>query len=810
MTCLTVPRIQPRRHPGRKESEARKSPDGEIPTEKAHGPGRSPDAGQREVVAQLAFRTPISHLATPGFHRTVGASPVNFKLPHAFAVLSLALTASAADPAARPPYLDPAVPLEKRVDDLLGRLTLDEKISLLHGDSKFTTAGIPRLGIPVRWLSDGPHGVREEIKKDVFQPAGRTDDFSTAMPASIALAATWNPELAQREGEVIGEEARARGKDIMLGPGVNIMRTPLCGRNFEYLGEDPYLSGRMAVGYIRGQQSRDIASCVKHFAANNQETQRSSVNVEMDERALQEIYLPAFRAAVQDAGVWTVMGAYNQFRGEHCCHNDYLLNRVLKQDWKFQGLVMSDWNGTHDTRQAALNGLDLEMGTEHRPYDDYFLAKSYREGLERGDYSMAGLDDKVRRNLRVMIGTHVLDQRPAGSINTKDHQAIALRVAEEGIVLLKNDGRALPLIPGKLKTLAVIGDNAIRAQAHGGQSSELKALYEVTPLEGILRRVGHSVNVVFAAGYDAPNSDKLRARAKADVALTAEEMADRAVAVAKMADAVIYIGGLNHELGNDCESRDRTDMKLPYGQDALLTRVMEANPRTVVVLVAGSPIEMNAWVDRAPAILQAWYGGTEGGNAIARVLFGDANPSGKLPCTFPKQLTDSPAHALGAFPGQDGTVRYDEGILVGYRWYDTKQIDPLFPFGHGLSYTQFEYRGLAITPGVEGGPVANVSIEVANVGDREGAEVVQLYVRDGHAALPRPAQELKAFAKVTLKPGQRQTISLPLGREAFAYYDPSKRSWVADAGKFVIALGGSSREIRAQGDFELKQPIAWQ
>ncbi len=704
----------------------------------------------------------------------------------------------------RPTYLDPAAPLEARVEDLLGRLTIEEKISLLHGDSKFTTAAIPRLEIPVRWLSDGPHGVREEIKKDVFSPAGRTDDFSTAFPCGSALAATWNPALGQSEGEVIGEEALVRGKDIMLGPGVNIQRTPLCGRNFEYLGEDPLLAARMAVGYIRGQQSRDIASCVKHFAANNQETERGSVNVEMDERALREIYLPAFRAAVQEAGVWTVMGAYNKFRGEHCCHNDYLLNQILKKEWGFRGLVMSDWNGTHDTKQAALNGLDLEMGTEKRPYDEYFLATPYLDGLRRGEFPMAGLDDKVRRNLRVMFATHVFDERAKGSINTKEHQTVARRVAEEGIVLLKNERAALPLDPAKLKHIAVIGENATRLQTHGGQSSEIKAFYEITPLDGILRRIGHAVSVTYAMGYDAPTRDPRTTKVKAeDAGLPAEELTARAIAAARAADVVIFVGGLNHDLGFDCESRDRADMKLPYGQDALLTKIVEANPRTIVVMVAGSPVEMGPWLERAPAVVQAWYGGMEAGNALARVLFGDVNPSGKLPCTFPKQLADTPAHTVGEFPGQDGTVHYNEGLLVGYRWYDTKKIEPLFPFGHGLSYTKFEYSAVTVTAGQgANGPVATVELELANTGDREGAEVVQVYVRDLESSLPRPLQELKAFSKVSLKPGERRKVSLPLTREAFAFYDPA-RGWVAEAGKFAIAVGSSSRDIRGEAAFTL-------
>jgi beta-glucosidase len=691
----------------------------------------------------------------------------------------------------RPPYLDPAAPLETRVEDLLGRLTLEEKISLVHGDSKFTTAAIPRLGLPRRWFSDGPHGVREEVLPDSFRSAGHTDDFATCLPVLLALAATWNPDAARAYGDVIGEEARQRGKDIMLGPGVNIARTPLNGRTSEYLGEDPYLAARLAVSYIRAVQSHDVASCVKHFAVNNQETQRTSVNVEMDERTLQEIYLPAFRAAVQEGGAWAVMGAYNKFRGQFCCHNDYLLNRVLKGEWGFRGIVISDWNGTHDTREAARNGLDVEMGTL-QPYDDYYLARPFREGLRQGEFAPAVLDDKVRRSLRVMLATHVLDEgRAAGSINTPAHQAAARRIAEEAIVLLKNEGAALPLDPAKLASIAVIGENATRLHAYGGDSAKIKALYEVSPLDGILRRVGDHVTVTYSPGYRSRDADP--------------ELVERAVAAARAADVAIVIGGLIHQKPFDCEGADRSDLKLPFGQDELIRRVVAANPRTIVVLVSGSPVEMDAaWLAPVPAVVEAWYGGSEAGNALARVLFGDVNPSGKLPCTFPQKLADSPAHALGAYPGRDGVVRYEEGLLVGYRWFDTKQIEPLFPFGHGLSYTRFAYSALKIVPGTGGeGSVATVEFEIANTGAREGAEVAQVYVHDVAASVPRPVQELKAFRKVSLQPGEKQTVSIPLGREAFAFYDAARRGWVAEAGEFTIHVGSSSRDVRLTGGFRL-------
>jgi beta-glucosidase len=684
----------------------------------------------------------------------------------------------------------PNQPIEARVEELLSRMTLEEKMALVYADSKFTTAANPRLGIPRRWLSDGPHGVREDVGPDNWQPAGRTDDFASWMPALIALASTFNPDLARAYGDVIGQEALKRGKHIMLGPGVNIMRTPLNGRNFEYLGEDPFLAARLVVSYIRAVQTHDVAACVKHFAANNQEWQRNSINVEMDERALREIYLPAFKAAVQEAGVLSVMGAYNKFRGQHCCHNDYLLNKVLKGEWGFKGLVMSDWNGTHDTREAALYGLDLEMGTE-KPYKDFFLADRFLEGLRKGEYPMSVLDDKARRNLRQIIATRTLDGRGPGAINTKEHQETARRVAEEGIVLLKNENAALPLDPNRIASIAVIGENAVQRQAYGGGSARIKAFYEIVPLEGIVRRVGDRATVTFSTGY--------RREGGAD-------LAERAVRAAGQSDVVIYVGGLDHSRFQDAEGSDRKDMKLPYGQDELIQQIVQANPRTIVVLFGGGPVEMGPWLAQVPAVVQAWYPGMEGGPALARVLFGDVNPSGKLPCTFPKRLEDSPAHALNAYPGANGVVRYEEGLLVGYRWFDTKNVEPLFPFGHGLSYTRFEYSGLKLVEGKDAkGPALTVEFEVTNTGAREGAEAAQVYVQDVQSGLPRPVKELKGFRKVALKPGEKQTVSVPLDRSAFAFYDPEKSGWVAEKGDFTILVGSSSRDIRLKGQFTLAQ-----
>jgi beta-glucosidase len=718
------------------------------------------------------------------------------------------LAASVAAPEEKTPYLDAAKSVEARVEDLLKRLTFDEKLLLVHADSKFTTAAIPRLGIPTRWLSDGPHGVREDIGPHDWKPAGRTDDFATALPVGVALAATWDPDLAKTYGQTIGEEALARGKHVMLGPAVNIHRTPLCGRNFEYFGEDPFLASRMVVPWIRGMQAQKVAACVKHYALNNQEWQRGTINVEVDERALREIYLPAFEAAVKEGEVLTVMGAYNKLRGQHACHNDYLLNQVLKGEWGFKGLVMSDWSGTHDTREAALNGLDLEMGT-NKPYDEFYLAGPFRKLLEAGEVPMSVLDDKARRNLRVMIETGALDGRPPGALNTKAHQQAARKVAEEAIVLLKNARGLLPLDASKVRSVAVIGENAVRKHSHEGGSSEIKALYEVTPLEGITARVPQA-NVTHAMGYKSGRWSPDDPPGKPDT----ETLIARAVEGARQADVAIVVGGLNHERYQDAEGADRKDLSLPGGQAELIRRVAEANPRTVVVLVSGGPVDMEPWLEKTPAVVQAWYPGMEGGHALAAVLFGDVNPCGRLPMTFPRKLADSPAHALGAYPGQEGTVRYEEGLLVGYRWFDAKGIEPLFPFGHGLSYTTFEYANLKVgeprvTPPAGGKPaVAVVRMDVKNTGSRPGVEVVQVYVSPVRPRLPRPPQELKGFARVDLRPGETRTVAVTLGADAFAFYDPQKKGWVAEAGDYRVRVGSSSRLIRFEAPFTLKASLA--
>jgi beta-glucosidase len=730
-----------------------------------------------------------------------------------FAVSVLAASSGNVGAQEHPLYLDGTKPVEARVEDLLSRLTLEEKVSLVHAASRFSVAGVPRLGIAELWMDDGPMGVRED---DRSQQA-HIDDFSTAMPATLGLAATWNPDLATAYGTVIGQEAKQRGKDIMLGPSLNIQRTPLCGRNFEYLGEDPFLTSRMAVHYIQGEQAQGVSSCAKHFAANSQEYQRNWINEIIDERTLREIYLPAFRAAVQEAGVMTVMGAYNQINGRHCCENDYLLDKILKGEWGFKGFVVSDWGGVHHTGLAALTGLDIEMGS-WQDYDEYYLASPFLEGLKSGQFPVSAVDDKVRRNLYVMFKLNLIHDpsapgvtnvEPQGPLSTKAHQEISRRVAEESFVLLKNQS-LLPLDPAQTKTIAIIGANATAKFAHGGGSATIKPPYEITALAGISNRLGGNVKLIYAQGYNPPvGPGRVDFRPEPETIappLDSSKLVVEAVAAAKSADVVIYVGGLNHHGGYDTEGADRKNIKLPGGQDELIQKVVQANPRTIVVLMGGGAVEMDAWLAQVPALLYAWYPGLEGGNALAYVLFGDVNPSGKLPCTFPKRLADSPAHALDAYPGINGTVVYKEGLLVGYRWFDTKQIEPLFPFGHGLSYTTFKYSNLNLAPGPEapGAPVT-VEFELANTGSRAGAEVAQVYVQEVSPSLPRPLKELKGFKKVFLQPGEKQKISVVLDGNAFAHYDPDKKGWVADKGAYKILVGSSSRDLRLNGEFKLAE-----
>ena len=700
---------------------------------------------------------------------------------------------------AKPAYLDAGRPIEERVEDALARMTLEEKVALCHAQSKFSSAGVPRLGIPEMWMSDGPHGIRAEKLWDEWDDAGWTSDSCTAFPALTCLAATWNPTLADTYGQAVGEEARYRNKAVLLGPGVNIYRTPLNGRNFEYMGEDPFLASAMVVPYIQGVQRNGVAACVKHFAVNDQETDRFNVEVKIDDRTLHEIHLPAFKAAVHDGGVWAVMGSYSIYKGQHCCHNQYLLRDLLKRDWGFDGVVISDWGGTHDTREAALNGLDMEMGSWtngltlswSNAYNEYFLADPFLELLRSKEIDEEIVNDKARRILRLMFRTTMNPDRPYGSFATKEHALIGRKIAQEGIVLLKNQDNLLPLDPKQPRRILVVGENAQKMMTLGGGSSELKVKYEISPLQGIENYFSPASQVTYAEGYSSVPTQNRHA------------LLLDAVDAARKADVVIFVGGLNKNENQDCEGADRRSLNLPYGQDELIGELARVNRNLVAVIISGNAIAM-PWVNEVPAIVEAWYGGTEAGNAIASVLAGEVNPSGKLPFTFPVRLEDNPAIALDAYPGDGKQVEYKEGIFVGYRWNDREQIKPLFCFGHGLSYTTFEY-GKVTAEGRQMGPdgTITVSVPVKNTGSRAGAEIVQLYVSDLKSSLPRPVKELKGFRKITLQPGQEQMVSFTIDRKALSFYDDTKQDWVAEPGTFEVLVGASACDIRGKAAFEL-------
>ena len=711
-------------------------------------------------------------------------------------------------------YLDESQPLEKRVEDALSRLTLEEKVGLLHAQSKFSSAGVPRLGIPEVWCTDGPHGIRPEVLWDEWDQAGWTNDSCTAFPALTCLAATWNPEMSALYGKSIGEEARYRDKDVLLGPGVNIYRTPLNGRNFEYMGEDPFLSARMVVPYVQGVQQNGVAACVKHFAVNNQELRRHEVDVVVDDRALHEIYLPAFKAAVQEGGAWAIMGAYNKYKGEHCCHNQYLLNDILKRDWAFDGVVISDWGGVHDTREAIFKGLDMEFGTwtdglnwgATNAYGNYYLANPYLELLRKGEVGTGELDDKARRVLRLIFRTAMNSRKPFGSLCSPEHNAAARRIAGEGMVLLKNDGGVLPVDLSKTKKLLVVGENAVKMMTVGGGSSSLKVKHECTPLEGIRAAVGDKAEVLYERGYvgdvTGDYNGVVTGQDLSEGRSGAQLLAD-AIAAARKVDAVVFIGGLNKGDHQDSEGADRLQLGLPYGQDAVIGALAEANPNLAVVFVSGNAVAM-PWIDRVPAVLEAWYSGSEAGNALADVLFGAVNPSGKLPFTFPVRLEDCSAHSAGEYPGE-GQVVYRDGIFVGYRWIEKERIEPLFAFGHGLSYTTFDIANVrADRTSLATTGRLRVSADVTNTGGRAGAEVVQLYIGDKLSSLPRPVKELKGFQKVSLNPGQTRTVTFEITPGMLQYYDDAKGAWVAEPGAFTAYVGAASDDIRGTVEFELK------
>ncbi len=715
-----------------------------------------------------------------------------------------------------PVYLDDRQPVEARVKDALSRMTLEEKVALCHAQSKFSSAGVPRLGIPELWMSDGPHGVRAEINWNDWGYANWTNDSITAFPALTCLAATWNPEMSAKYGKAIGEEARYREKDVLLGPGVNIYRTPMNGRNFEYMGEDPYLASIMCVPYIQELQKNGVAACVKHYALNNQELWRGHIDVNLSDRALYEIYLPAFKAAVERGGAWSIMGSYNKIRGQHACHNDFTLNKILKGDWKFDGCVITDWGGAHDTYEAAVNGLDIEMGSYTNgltsesafTYDDYYLAHPYLKMLKEGKVPMSTIDDKASRILRLIFRTAMNREKPYGSVATEEHYEAAREIGNEGIVLLKNAPvvkKGAPLLPidaTKYQNILVLGDNAVRLLNQGGGSSELKVKDMVSPLDGLRAIYGDKVK--YAKGYAAGRP--MYGRADEIPQNVVDSLRAEAVEMAKKADLVVLVGGLNKNHFQDCEGGDRLQYGLPFGQDELIEAVLGVNKNLVLVLFSGNAVEM-PWINRVPAIVQGWYLGSMGGKSLADVLSGAVNPSGKLPFSFPAKLTDCGAHAFDAlsYPGDSIKQVYKEDILVGYRWHDTKKIPALFPFGHGLSYTTFTYgKPVASAKTMTADGTLTVSVPVKNVGSVAGKEIIQLYVGDEKCSVLRPTKELKHFTKIALEPEEEKTVTFTITPDDLKFYDETASAWTLEPGKFKVYIGASSTDIRGVIPFELK------
>lgn len=712
--------------------------------------------------------------------------------------------------------------MEAKIDSLLALMTLDEKIGMLHASSSFTSGGVPRLGIPELVFSDGPHGVRHEHGRGWYA-LENYDDLATYLPVGINLASTWNKDLGFIYGEVLGNEAKARGKNVLLGPGINIIRSPLNGRNFEYLSEDPFLTGTMAVGYVKGLQAQGVAACPKHYAANNQETDRHNIDVLISKRALHEIYFPGFRAVVQDGGAWSIMGAYNKINGQYTTHHEYLNNVVLKGKWGFDGVVISDWASVKDTREALLFGTDIEMGTEllrdfNNPvYEEFYMARPAKELILNGEIDESYVDDKVRRILRLMFRSTALTDHGPGKRNVPEHQNVALDVAREGIVLLKNDG-LLPFNSSEIKTLAVIGHNATRLFAERGGSSQVRPYYEITPLEGLQNLLGDAVEIIYAEGYEPYYDESLFADITGDAASQSREnrqqvelarsanqkLMEEAIAVAEKADAVVFVGGWIHghegmpwgEGTYDAEARDKLNIKLIFGQEELIQKINAVNKRTAVVLMGGSNVEMENWLPDTPAYLHAWYPGMEGGTAIAEILFGKVNPSGKLPMTFANAHTDYPSHSIGEFPGNK-TVAYTEDIFVGYRYFDTFSKDVVFPFGFGLSYTTFDFSDLELV--IDEQRVI-VRCTITNTGQRDGAEVVQVYVHHPSPSVERPVRELKGFEKVFLDAGASSTVEIVLDASSFSYFHPEKLEWILETGEYQIHIGSSSRDIKLTGN----------
>ena len=739
-----------------------------------------------------------------------------------FFASALMLTACCTNPKfSGPVYLDPNAPVEERVEDALARMTLEEKVGMTTAQSKFSSRGVPRLGIPEVWHTDGPHGIRPEVLWDEWDQAGWTNDSCTAFPALINLAATWDKEMSLLYGRSIGEEARYRKKDILLGPGINICRTPLNGRNFEYMGEDPYLSGQMVVPYVKGVQENGVAACVKHYAVNNQEFQRTQSNSVVDDRTLYEIYLPAFKAAVLEGNAWAIMGSYNLYNGQFNCHNEKLLCDILKGEWGFDGVVVSDWGGCRVSEEAILNGLDIEMGTwtnglsgaASDGYRNYHMADPYLKGLREGKYTTKELDDKVRRILRVIFRTSMRPEPNYGRFVCPEHYQAAREISAAGVVLLKNENNVLPLDVPQGGKIVLVGENAVKKMVVGGGSSNLKTAYEINPLEGLQAAYDGVAEVVWERGYV---GDVGRSYNNVDTGQdltdnrTPNQLIAAAVNAAKDADYVIFVGGLNKSDHQDSEGADRFNTFLPYDQQDVIEALAEVAEKFVVVNISGSPVSM-PWADKADAIVQGWYGGTETGNALADVLTGKVNPSGRLPFSIPFKYEDGPIKTERQYPGikEEGDefwqTHYDEGIYVGYRWYDSKEVPVQFPFGHGLSYTSFEYsKAKAAKPYMKADGTLKVSVDVANTGDCDGAEIVQLYIADTEASIDRPSKELKGFEKVYLKAGEKKTVTFEVDVEDLSWFDAENHKWVAEPGEFHALFARSAGDIKADVAFALK------
>ncbi len=711
-----------------------------------------------------------------------------------------------------PVYLDDTKSVDERIEDALARMTLTEKIRVIHAQSKFSSAGIPRLGFPDFWTDDGPHGVRPDVLWDEWIQAGQTNDSCVAFPALTCLAASWNPHVAALYGRSLGEEALYRGKNMILGPGVNIYRTPLNGRNFEYMGEDPYLASRIVVPYVQGVQQNGVAACVKHYALNNDEEYRHQVNVNISDRALREIYLPAFKSAVINGGAWAIMGAYNLYKNEHNCHNALLINGILKGEWGFDGVLVSDWGGTHHTDQAVKNGLDMEFGTwtdglvmnKTNAYNAYYMADPYLKRIIEGRYTTKELDEKVRRVLRLYYRTTMNKARPTGFLCSDDHYKAAKQIAQEGIVLLQNKNNTLPINIAHTKRILVVGENAIKMMTVGGGSSSLKVQREVLPLDGLKARLGNAVAIEYERGYVGDvtgNFDGVTTGQNLSESRTADQLLQDAVQKAKGADYVVFFGGLNKSEYQDCEGHDRKTFSLPYAQDQLISALAKVNKRIVYVNISGNAVAM-PWKNNVAAIIQGWYLGSEAGEALASILVGDANPSGKLPFTWPAKLDDVGAHALNTYPGTWRSDKkiidedYKEGFYVGYRWVDHAKTKPDFAFGHGLSYTTFRLSNLRLSTNTmtKDGHIT-LTVNVKNTGSREGAEVVQLYIHDRVASLSRPVKELKGFRRIRLKAGESRRVNFTITPSLLTFYNNDLRE-VFDPGDFDVMIGPNSRDVK--------------